>query len=156
MLEFQALQIWGRWEGPEKKRRSRKLRKEVGFETKEAGTVALEVHCRTGLCCWCAESLWEEGLHSFSASSVSMAPKVVAFEAGGLQQLLWAGDEIRMGEEEEGRAQSHLGEVGSSREMSRCAVVGKEVVEVVGMGTQGAVGAVQSVTPGEPKADWPS
>lgn len=85
-----------------------------------------------------------------------MVLKVVAFEAGGSQQLLWAGDEIQMGEEEEGRAQSHLGEVGSNREMSRYVVVEKEVVEGVGMETRGAVGAVQSATPGEPTADWPS
>lgn len=90
---------------------------------------ALKLYCHTGLCCWSAGSvLEEEGLPPFSASFVSMtmttrkrslAVEVAASEAGGSPQRPLGGDGTLTGGEEEGKAQSHLGEAGSSQVMSR-------------------------------------
>lgn len=67
-----ALLILGRLGVQERKKRSRKTRKEVGSETEEVVTGALKVCCHTGVYCWSAGSALEEGLHPFSVSFVSM------------------------------------------------------------------------------------
>lgn len=96
----------------------------MGSETLEVVRGALMLYCRTGLCCWFAGSALEEGLPPFSVNLVSMmmttrrtlpTVEVAASEVGGSPQRPLEVDGTLMGEEEEGKAQSHWGEAGSSQ-----------------------------------------
>lgn len=78
------------------------------------------------------------------------------FGAGGSQQQPLEDDETLMGGEAEEKAQSHLGEVGSSQEMNRCEEPEMGEVEEVGMGTHWNDGVGLIVAPGAPMGGWPS
>lgn len=159
-----VLEILGMWEGWER-RRSRRTGREVGSETWEVARGALKLYCHTGSCCWSAGSVLEEGLPPSSVSLVSMTMmtrkrsltvEVDASEAGGLPRQPLGGDGTLMDGEEEGKAQSHLGEVGSSRVMSRREEVGRGEVGEEGMGIQRADGAGLFAAPGAPTGGLPS
>lgn len=79
-----------------------------------------------------------------------------AFGAGGSQQQPLEGDETLMGGEVEEKAQSHLGEVGSSQEMNQCEEAGLGEVEEVGTGTHWNDGVGLIVAPEAPVGGWPS
>lgn len=67
-----ALLILGRLGVQEKKKRSRRTRKEVESETEEVVIRALKVCCHTGVYCWSAGSALEVGLPPFLVSFASM------------------------------------------------------------------------------------
>lgn len=152
-----------RWGGQER-RRSKRPGREVGSETEEVATGALKLCCHMGWCCWSAGSVSEEGPPPFSVNLVSMTrttrrvlPTVeaAASEAGGSPRQPLEGDGTLMGGEEEGKAQSHWGEVGSSQ-ASQGESAGRGEVGEEGTGTQRADGAGPSAAPGEPTAGSPS
>lgn len=76
-----------------------------------------------------------------------------ASEAGGSPRPPLGGDGTLTGGEEEGKAQSHWGEAGSSRGMSRGEEAGRGEVGEEGMGTHGAG---MFAAPGGPTAGSPS
>lgn len=92
-------------------RRSKRTGREVGSETAEVARGALKLYCHTGLCCWAAGSVLEEGPPPFSLSLVSMTVTIRgptgASEAGGLPRQPLGVDGILMDGEEEGKALSH-------------------------------------------------
>lgn len=157
--------ILGKCGGQARRRKNKRTEKEVGSETEEAVRGALKSYCHTGLCCWSSGSVLEEGLPPFSVSLVSMMtstwrrlPKdgVAASEAGGSPQRPLGDDGTLMDGEEEGKAQSHWGEVGSSQVMSRGEKAGRGEVGEEGMGTQRADGAGLFAGPGVPMGGLPS
>lgn len=155
--------ISGRWGGQERRKKNKRTGREVGSETEEVAKGALKLYCHTGSCCWIAGSVLEEGLPPFSVNLVSMTTMTrrrlltveTASEAGGSPRRPLGGDETLMGGEEEGKAQSHWGEVGSSQ-VSRGEQAGRGEVVEEGMGTQRADGAGQSAVPGVPTGGLPS
>lgn len=160
-----ALLISGRLGGQERRRKSKKSGREVGFETEEVVRGALTVYCHTGLCCWSAGLALEERLPPFSASLVSMTMmirkrwptvEVAASEAGGSPRQPLGGDGTLMGGVAEGKAQSHWGEAGSSQVMNRGEEAGRGEVVEEGMGTQRADGAGPFAAPGAPMGGLPS
>ncbi len=157
--------ISGTWGGQERRRKNKRTGREVASETKEVVRGALKLYCHTGSCCWSADSVLEEGLPPFSVSLVSMkmttrkrlpAVEVVASEAGGSPRQPLGGDGTLMGGEEEGKAQSHWGEAGSSQVMSQGEEDGQGVVGEAGMGTQMADGAGPFAAPVTPMGGLPS
>lgn len=137
--------------------------REVESETEEVARGAL--YCHTEVCCWFAGSVLEEGLPPFSVSLVSMtmtkrrrlpAVEVAASEAGGSPLQPLGGDGTPMGGEEEGTAQNHWGEVGSSQVMSLVGKTGRREEGEEGMGTQRTDGGGLFAAPGVPTGGLPS
>lgn len=156
--------IWGRW--GEQVRRNKKTVMGVGSEIEVVVRGALKLYYRTGPCCSFAGSVLEEGPPPFSVTLVSMMTRirrrlpdvgVTASGAGGLPlPLLGVGENLMGGEEEEEeRAQSHWGEVGSSLGMNRGEEAGKEEVGAEDTESQPAGGAARSAVPGVPAAGSP-
>lgn len=138
----------------------------VGSEIEVVVRGALKLYYRTGPCCSFAGSVLEEGPPPFSVTLVSMMTRirrrlpdvgVTASGAGGLPlPLLGVGENLMGGEEEEEeRAQSHWGEVGSSLGMNRGEEAGKEVVGAEDNESQPAGDAARSAVPGAPAAGSP-
>lgn len=82
--------------------------------------------------------------------------EVAVFEAGGSPRQPLGGDGTLMGGEEEGKAQSHWEEAGSSQVMSQGEEAGLGVVGEEGMGTQIADGAGPFAAPGVLMGGLPS
>lgn len=155
----------GRWGGQERKRKNKRTGREVGSETGEVARGALKLYCHTVLCCWPVGSVLEEELPPSSVSLVSMMmmtrrrlpiAEMAASEAGGSPRRPLGGDGTLMGGEEEGTAQSHSGEVGSSQVMSQHEVAGRGEGGEGGMGTQMADGAGLFAAPAAPTGGLPS
>lgn len=124
--------------------KSTKTGKEVVSEIEEVVRGALLTYCHTGLCCLSVDSEMEEGPPPFSGTLVSMTMMrtlptvdVAASEAVGSQQQPLGADGS-LGEEGEGKAQSHWGVVGSSQERSRGERAERGEVGEEGMGSQKA------------------
>lgn len=98
---------------------SKRRGKEVGFGTEEGVRGAMRLCCRTELCCCFVDSVSVVVPPPFSASLVSMtisltSVRVAASEAGGSPRPPLEGGGTPMGGGEEGKAQIHLEEGGSS------------------------------------------
>lgn len=154
--------IWGRWGG--QVRRSKKTVMGVGSEREVVVTAALKLNYHTELSCWSAGSVLKEGLPPFSVILVSMttwimrtlpAVGVTASEVGGSPLPLLGAGGNPMGGEEEGIAQSHWGEVGSSLGMNQGEEAGKGKVGAEDTESQQAGGAAPSVVPAAPAAGLP-
>lgn len=138
----------------------------VGSEIEGVVRGALKLYYRTAPCCSFAGSVLEEGPPPFSATLVSTMTRirrrlpgvgVTASGAGGSPlPPLGVGENLMGGkEEEEERAQSHWGEVGSSLGTNRGEQAGKEEVGAEDTGSQPAGGAARSAVPGAPAAGSP-
>lgn len=154
----------GRWGEQGRRRKRKRTGMQVVSVTKEAVRWALLWYCHTGSCCWSANSVLEEGPPPFSLSLVSMTlirrrlptVDVAASEAGGSPLQPLGGEGTLTGGKEEGRAQSHWGEVGNSQEMSQGEEAGREEVVEEGMEIQKADSAGLFAAPGVPMGGLPS